>query len=203
MHMWEFQVVPSLHIFSPSNKYVSLDMCSRPYRALICEMELLLWAVRGSIHKRALTTEKREGEGWGFTRIDDQHLYILKATETLSMSLNLLFSPLRYWKSCCFAGQHFTQYNKWNLSGGVSVYANDIYYSVLIFISVIFLINIPIYDYFFIKVITFIDILQFFSLPHICSHMFYLYFIFTWPVNRATYDSVIFIFTTQNNNKVS
>lgn len=49
------------------------------------------------------------------------------------MGLNLLFSPLRYWKSCCFAGQHITQYNKMkpDTCGGGSVHGTDICCSVV------------------------------------------------------------------------
>lgn len=93
---------------------LSLDSCSRAKRAPICEIELLLSVVRGHIHKRALTTEKTEEEGWGLTT-EDQHLCIPKASETLSNALIYYSFPSGTGKVVSFQANTSCITIKWNL----------------------------------------------------------------------------------------
>ena len=103
--------IPTCPLAHQQINLLSLDRCSWPKRALICETEPLLSAV---VRKRQQKSPDNWEEGGRRMKAHNGRStspHPQSLTDSFQWALNLLFSPLWYWKGCFFSVQHIMQCN--------------------------------------------------------------------------------------------
>lgn len=174
--------IPTCPLAHQQINLLSLDRCSRPKRALICETEPLLSAVVRKHQQKSPDNWEEGGRRMRAHNGRSTSLHPRSLTDSFQWALNLLFSRLWYWKSCFFSVQHITQCNimKPEARGGGMI-IQIVFVIIRVIYCTLFLLFRFFFFFFNLTLFLFNCVLT--AILAVCSTLFWLWFVlYVWKV---------------------